>query len=57
DGDGLTTTLRQAFDPKRYAGIEIEVNQKYPRRYAAGWTHLQDLVTSTFGRVLNDLGR
>lgn len=57
DGDGLTTTLRQLLGPKRYAGIELEVNQKYPRRHATRWTQIQDLVTTTFGSALHDLGR
>jgi predicted N-formylglutamate amidohydrolase len=27
-GDGLTTYLRRRFDPDRYVGVEIEVNQR-----------------------------
>lgn len=57
DGDGLTTTLRTELGFERYAGIELEVNQKYPRRFATRWTQMQDLVTTTFASVLHDLGR
>jgi predicted N-formylglutamate amidohydrolase len=32
DAPALTTSLRQKFGPQRYAGIEIEINQKLARR-------------------------
>jgi predicted N-formylglutamate amidohydrolase len=35
--DGLTTYLRSRFGPHTYAGIEIEVNQKFPRGDVRIW--------------------
>jgi len=35
--DGLTTYLRGRFPPACYAGIEIEVNQKFPRGDPRRW--------------------
>lgn len=29
--DGLTTSMRNVFDPQNYMGIEIEINQKYAK--------------------------
>jgi predicted N-formylglutamate amidohydrolase len=55
DGDGLTTTLRNEFPRDRYAGIELEVNQKYPRRNARRWSDLQETVTTSFAAVLKAL--
>lgn len=55
DGDGLTTTLRRVFPSERYAGIELEVNQKYPRRHARRWTELQELVTASFATMMKGL--
>lgn len=39
--NGLTTWLRRRFGPQRYAGIELEVNQRWPRRGGRPWTQLQ----------------
>ncbi len=55
DGDGLTTTLRNTFPRDRYAGIELEVNQKYPRRHPVRWSSLQLLVTTTFATAVRQL--
>lgn len=55
DGDGLTTTLRNTFPKDRYAGIELEVNQKYPRRHPVRWSALQLLVTTTFATAVREL--
>jgi len=44
--DGFTTYLRRRFG-SRYLGIELEVNQRWPRRNNARWLRLQhDLVAS-----------
>lgn len=56
DGDGLTTTLRHTFPKDRYAGIELEVNQKYPRRHPVRWNALQMLVTTTFATAVRQIG-
>ncbi|WP_182871162.1 N-formylglutamate amidohydrolase [Rhodopirellula sp. JC639] len=31
--DGLTTALRKRFDPKRYYGIEIEINHRFVKQF------------------------
>ena len=45
--DGLTSHLRKRFDSRRYLGIELEVNQKWPRAGGKRWSRLQsDLIES-----------
>jgi len=39
--DGFTTALRREFGPTRYAGVEIEVNQRHPFGHEAGWRRLR----------------
>jgi predicted N-formylglutamate amidohydrolase len=50
--DGVTTALRRRHPDARYAGIEIEVNQKYPRGDAAAWRALRRLLVETFAEAL-----
>ena len=47
--DGFTTHLRKAFGP-RYAGIELEVNQKWVRRPT--WPGLQRDLIETLAAIL-----
>ena len=42
--DGLTTWLRRRYPDPAYAGIEIEVNQKFPLGDAAAWRELRNLL-------------
>jgi predicted N-formylglutamate amidohydrolase len=45
--DGLTTALRREFAEQNYRGLELEVNQRWPRRGGSAWLRLQqDLVKS-----------
>lgn len=46
--DGLTTNLRREYSPKRYAGIELEVNQSWYFGDRKAWKHLQKLLAATF---------
>ena len=46
--DGLTTTLRRRYADPWYAGIELEVNQKYPLGDAAAWRALRRILISSF---------
>lgn len=46
--DGLTTWLRGRFDPTRYAGIELEVSQRWPRGRKDAWRRLQQDLVETF---------
>jgi predicted N-formylglutamate amidohydrolase len=46
--DGLTTSLRGRFGRTGYAGIELEVSQRWPRGNPAAWQRLQrDLIESS----------
>ena len=49
--DGLTTDLRAGFGP-RYLGIEIEVNQRFPKGDADRWRRLRRLLIVTFREAL-----
>ena len=51
-GDGLTTHLRRLHPPDRYAGIEIEVNQKYPLGDARAWRNLRTVLVQTLEQAL-----
>lgn len=44
--DGLTTSLRKVFDPMRYLGIELEVNQALTQERRA-WDALRATLTET----------
>jgi predicted N-formylglutamate amidohydrolase len=43
-GDGLTASLRAELPPARYLGIELEVNQRFPRAGRAAWRRLEKAV-------------
>lgn len=46
--DGFSTYLRTQFSPVQYAGLEVEVNQKFPvSDNSDRWRQIQDLVGST----------
>jgi predicted N-formylglutamate amidohydrolase len=49
--DGLTTDLRASFGP-RYLGIEIEVNQRFPKGDAERWRRLRRVLVATFAKAL-----
>jgi predicted N-formylglutamate amidohydrolase len=46
--DGLTTYLRTRFSARSYIGMEIEVNQKFPKGDAARWRTLRRQLVATF---------
>ena len=50
--DGLTTWLRRRFPDPAYAGVEIEVNQKYPLGDDAAWRALRRHVVVSLERAL-----
>jgi len=50
--DGFTTDLRHRFPGNRYAGIELEINQRLPLGTAQVWRQFQLLVTKTFDTAL-----
>lgn len=39
--DGLTTTLRKQFTEANYAGIELEINQRFPLAKGPEWAQLR----------------
>lgn len=51
-GDGLTTYLRRLHPQDRYAGIEIEVNQKYPLGDSRAWRALRRRLVETLEQAL-----
>ena len=50
--DGLTTWLRRRYPDPAYAGIEIEVNQKFPLGDAAAWRELRKRLLISLEQVL-----
>lgn len=46
--DGFTTSLRKHFPDGTYAGIELEVNQRWPQQSKAAWRRLQSDVVASF---------
>ena len=50
--DGLTTYLRTRFAERDYLGIELEVNQKFPRAGGARWRTVRTLLV----RSLQEIG-
>ncbi len=49
--DGLTTWLRRRFDPDRYAGIELEINQSWPNGNRTAWLDLGRVLVGTWARL------
>jgi predicted N-formylglutamate amidohydrolase len=50
--DGHTTALRRRFPDPQYAGIELEINQRFPRRGGARWRRLQAHLTESLAAAL-----
>lgn len=50
--DGLTTWLRRRYPAPDYAGVEIEVNQKFPLGDAATWRELRRLLVVSLEQAL-----
>lgn len=51
--DGLTTHLRTLTDPGRYAGIELEVNQRFPRRAGPAWERTMSAIADSLRSILD----
>jgi len=51
---GLTTELRRAHAPDDYAGIEIELNQKWPRAGGRRWDTARALVLASLAAAVQD---
>lgn len=50
--DGLTTALRRLFPDARYAGIELEVNQRFPLSGGRDWTGLRRILSGSLAAAL-----
>ena len=48
----LVDALRHKLDARRYVGIQIEVNQKFPRGDAARWRKLRRTLVESFSATL-----
>lgn len=48
----LVASLREKFSERRYVGIQIEVNQKFPRGDERRWRKLRAVLTASLGDVL-----
>ncbi len=51
--DGHTTALRRRYPPSRYAGLELEINQLFPRRGGPRWQRLQAHLLASLTAVLS----
>lgn len=49
--DGLTTSLRTRFGANRYAGIELEVNQRWPEGDRRTWQDVQRLLVESLTQL------
>ncbi|MGV3538805.1 MAG: N-formylglutamate amidohydrolase [Rufibacter sp.] len=50
--DGFVTHLRKLFPAAHYAGIELEVNQKFPVQEPVLWQDLQRALVESFWQAL-----
>ena len=50
--DGLTTALRRRFPGDGYAGIELEINQRYPLADESGWRRLRRQIAAALAEAL-----
>ncbi len=49
--DGFTTHLRRLWGDEQYAGIELEVNQRWPRKPKADWRWLQEALAESLREI------
>ncbi|GAB2537104.1 N-formylglutamate amidohydrolase [Rufibacter soli] len=50
--DGFVTQLRKQYANDQYAGLELEVNQRFPATEPAKWQVLQKALVQSFERAL-----
>jgi len=51
-GDGFTTYLRKRFPASRYAGVELEVNQRFPLGPAARWRRVRRTIVRSLAELV-----
>jgi predicted N-formylglutamate amidohydrolase len=44
----VVQSMRERFGPRRYVGIQVELNQRYPRRGGRRWGELRAALVRTF---------
>jgi predicted N-formylglutamate amidohydrolase len=52
--DGLTRWLRSTIAPQRYAGIELEMNQRFVRSGGERWVQFYQAIRSSLGLVIGE---
>jgi predicted N-formylglutamate amidohydrolase len=52
----VVASMREKFSARRYLGIQIEINQKYPRGDARRWRELRKLLRAAFEQALPSAG-
>ncbi|OKL41611.1 N-formylglutamate amidohydrolase [Pontibacter flavimaris] len=50
--DGFPTYLRRKFTEEQYAGIELEVNQKFPEQGGRQWEQVQQVIRRSLKSIL-----
>jgi predicted N-formylglutamate amidohydrolase len=55
NADGLTTHLRRLHADGRYAGVEIEVNQKHTRGDGEAWRALRKIIVESLRTTLGNV--
>lgn len=51
----VVQSMREKFGARRYLGIQIEVNQKYPRGDPSAWRRLRSVLCATFVYITSDV--
>ena len=51
-GDGLTRSLRRRYSPRRYVGIELEINQKHVAGPPRRWRPMRLAIVESLRRAL-----
>lgn len=51
----VVASMREKFGARRYVGIQIEVNQKFPRGVAARWRRLRAVLRASFTGAISGL--
>lgn len=49
--DGFAPYLRTLYDPEKYMGIELEVNQKFPLKHSSEWALIKRAVIESLSKV------
>ncbi|WP_266205483.1 N-formylglutamate amidohydrolase [Pontibacter kalidii] len=51
--DGFPTYLRRRFTEEQYAGVELEVNQKFPERGGRQWEQVQQTILRSLKSIIS----